>query len=168
MLIFTDIVSNDELVSDAFDMKEVDDAVYEVDAEMINVKPGADVDIGANPSAEEAEESLEEGVLQVNNVVYNSRLQETSFDKKSYMVYIKGYMKRVKAYLEEHNPEEVANFEKGATAYVKKVLGSFKDWEFYTGESMDPDGMVVLLNWREDGTTPYLVFWKHGLKSQKI
>lgn len=168
MLIFTDIISNDELLSDAFDIKEVDNCVYEVDAEMINVKAGADVDIGANPSAEEAEEALEDGATQVNNVVYNSRLQETSFDKKSFMIYIKGYMKKVKTYLEEHNPEEVSNFEKGATAYVKKVLGSFKDWEFFTGESMDPDGMVVLLNWREDGTTPYLVFWKHGLKSQKI
>ena len=169
MLIYSDIISNDELLSDAFDIKEVDGVVYEVDAAMINVKAGGgDIDIGANPSAEGGDEALDDDVQQVNNVVYNSRLQETSFDKKSYLAYLKGYMKRVKAYLEEHNPDEVATFEKGAQAYAKKIVGSFKDWEFFTGESMDPDGMVAMVNWREDGTTPYVVFWKHGLKAQEI
>lgn len=89
-------------------------------------------------------------------------------DKKSYMTYIKGYMKAVKAYLAEHSPDEVAAFEKGATTYIKKVLGSFKDYDFYIGESMDPDGMIALLNYREDGVTPYLIFWKHGLKGMKV
>lgn len=135
---------------------------------MINVKPGADVDIGANPSAEDAEEALEEGVETVNNVVYSFRLQQTAFDKKSFVTYIKGYMKAVKAKLAETAPDQIPVFEKGASAYVKKILGSFKDWDFYTGESMDPDAMVVLLNYREDGVTPYVVIWKHGIKEEKI
>jgi hypothetical protein len=29
---------------------------------------------------------------------------------------------------------------------------------------MDPDGMVVLMNYREDGITPYMIFWKDGLR----
>lgn len=44
---------------------------------------------GANPSAEEQEETLEEGAKQVNNVVHSFRLQPTSFDKKSYLTYLK-------------------------------------------------------------------------------
>ena len=27
--------------------------------------------------------------------------------------------------------------------------------------------MVVLLNYREDGTTPYVAIWKHGVKETK-
>lgn len=27
---------------------------------------------------------------------------------------------------------------------------------------------VVLLNYREDGITPYIVVWKHGLKEEKV
>ena len=27
---------------------------------------------------------------------------------------------------------------------------------------------VVLMNYREDGTTPYVVVWKHGLKAMKV
>jgi len=52
--------------------------------------------------------------------------------------------------------------------YAKKIVASFKDWEFFTGESMNPDGMIVLLNYREDGTTPYVVVWKHGLSEMKV
>jgi hypothetical protein len=156
------------MISDAYGIKEVDGAVFECDAQMITIKPGADVDIGANPSAEEQDEQMEDGAVSTNNVVYSFRLQETSFDKKSYMTYIKGYMKKVKAYLAEHNPDAVGDFEKGATAYVKKVIANFKDYEFFTGESMDPDGMIVLLNYREDGTTPYMIFWKHGMKEEKL
>lgn len=44
---------------------------------------------GANPSAEEQEESLEDTVEKVNNVVASGRLQTTSFDKKSYISHIK-------------------------------------------------------------------------------
>jgi hypothetical protein len=51
------------------------------------------IDIGANASAEDAGEDLEDGAVQVNNVVYAFRLQSTSFDKKSYLAYLKGMSK---------------------------------------------------------------------------
>lgn len=167
MKIFTDVVSGDELLSDAYEMNLVDGVVYEADCAMVTVANG-DVDIGANASAEEQGEDLEDGAETVNNVIYSFRLQQTQFDKKSFLVYLKSYMKKVKAHLAESDPDAVETFEKGAAAYAKKIVGSFKDWEFYTGESMDPDAMVVLLNYREDGTTPFVAIWKHGVKEEKI
>ncbi|KAH3680691.1 hypothetical protein WICPIJ_008155 [Wickerhamomyces pijperi] len=167
MKIYTDKISGDELLSDAYDLKLVDNVIFEADCAMVTVGNG-DIDIGGNPSAEDGEEALDDGAETVNNVVYSFRLQQTMFDKKSFLTYIKGYMKRIKALLQESNPEEVEIFEKGAATYVKKVIGSFNDWEFYTGESMDPDAMLVLLNYREDGTTPYVAIWKHGAKETKI
>ncbi|KAK9454536.1 translationally controlled tumor protein [Dipodascopsis uninucleata] len=169
MLLYKDIISGDELVSDAYDIKLVDDVVYEVNCHMVQIKEGADIDIGANPSAEEGgEEELEEGVVTVNDIVHSFRLQQTSFDKKSFLTYIKGYMKTIKAKLNETSPDEVAAFEKGAQAYIKKVVANFKDYEFFTGESMDPEAMIVLLNYREDGVTPYIIIWKHGVKEEKF
>ena len=54
-------------------MIEKDDAVYEVDCKKITL--GADnIDIGANPSAEEAEEGLDDGAKQVIDVVNGFRL----------------------------------------------------------------------------------------------
>ncbi|KAJ6485069.1 Mss4-like protein [Mycena vitilis] len=167
MLLYEDVITGDEMFSDAFPVKVVDDIVYEVDCSMIVIKEG-DVDIGANPSAEEQDEALEEGAQQVNNVVHSFRLQSTTFDKKSFLTYLKGYMKSVKAKLQETKPDRVDAFEKGAAAFAKKVVTNFKDYEFYTGENMNPDGMVALLNYREDGVTPYFTFWKDGLKEIKL
>lgn len=52
-------------------------------------------------------------------------------------------MKKVKELLKEKGAtaDEVTAFEKGAAAYAKKIVGGFKDYDFYIGESMDPDGM---------------------------
>ncbi|KAI9574456.1 translationally controlled tumor-associated [Boletus coccyginus] len=169
MLLYQDVVTGDEMFSDAFPVKLIDDIAYEVDCKTIIVKPGADIDIGANPSAEDQDEALEDGAKQVNDVVHSFRLQEVSkFDKKGYLTHIKDYMKKVKKHLEEHHPDGVKEFETGAAAYVKKIVANLKDYDFYNGESMDPNGMVALLNYREDGITPYFTFWKHGLKEVKL
>jgi hypothetical protein len=52
-------------------------------------------------------------------------------------------MKAVKAALKDagKSEEEIKAFETGASGFAKKIIGNFKDWEFYTGESMNPDGM---------------------------
>ncbi|KAL2124067.1 hypothetical protein VTJ04DRAFT_432 [Mycothermus thermophilus] len=170
MIIYKDIITGDEVLSDSYDIKEVDGVVYEADGAMITVKKGVDVDIGANPSTEEGDEELEDGEERVINIVNSFRLQQTQFDKKSYLTYLKGYMKTLKAKLQEKgkSEEEVKDFETKAQAYAKKIIANFKDYDFYTGESMNPDGMVVLLNYREDGTTPYVIVWKHGLEEMKV
>ncbi len=77
-------------------------------------------------------------------------------------------MKAVEGHLKEKNPERVDAFKKSAQTFIKKILENFKDYEFFTGENMNPDGMVVLLNYREDGVTPYLLFFKDGLIEEKM
>ncbi|MEV7180699.1 hypothetical protein [Kitasatospora sp. NPDC093679] len=62
----------------------------------------------------------------------------------------------------------MGEFETGATALVKQVLADFGAYEFYTGESMDPDGPAALLNHRADGTTPYLTVIKRGVRAEKM
>ncbi|KAI9325693.1 translationally controlled tumor protein [Zopfochytrium polystomum] len=159
------------MISDAFKMTEIDDVLYEVDCKMVTIRKGVDVDIGANASAEGGDEDdgpLADDQETVNNVVYTFRLQSSGFDKKGYMTYIKGYMKALKTYLAENNPDRAPVFEKKIQPAVKKILEKFSDFEFYVGENMNPDGMVVLLNYREDGVTPYLTFFKDGLKAEKV
>ncbi|KAL5598802.1 hypothetical protein BROUX41_003864 [Berkeleyomyces rouxiae] len=170
MIIYKDTLTGDEMISDSYDLKEVGGVVYEADCAMIT-EGNVEINIGANASAEEAEEVLEDAVVKVNNIVHSFRLQSTSFDKKSYLSYLKGYMKKVKTEMQKRGASEVEIkvFETGASKFVKDVvLPNFKDYEFYIGESMDPDGMVAMLNYREDGVTPYITFWKHGLKEEKV
>jgi len=169
MIIYKDIITGDELISDSYDVKEIDGAVYEADCKKIQVG-GENVDIGANPSAEEGDEGVDDTKETVIDVVYSFRLNETSFDKKSYLSHLKGYMKAVKEKMKASgaSDEAVKEFETGASGYAKKIVANFKDYEFFIGESMDPDGMVILLNYREDGVTPYITIWKHGLKEEKV
>ncbi|KAI2630658.1 translationally-controlled tumor protein [Hypoxylon sp. NC1633] len=171
MKIFKDILteSKDELLSDSYPLKEVDGVAYEADCAMIEIGAVA-IDTGANASAEEADEGVEDSAQKVNNIIYSFRLQPTSFDKASYLSYLKGYMKKLAKKLADNgaSPEEVKDFQTKAQGFAKKIISNFKDYEFYTGESMDIDGMVVLLNYREDGVTPYVTIWKHGVEEMKV
>jgi len=170
MIIYKDIITDDEITSDSYNLKEIDGAVYEADCKKIPIG-GESFDVGGNPSAEGGEEEgVEDTQKLVIDAVHSFRLQETSFDKKNYLVHLKGYMKEVKKKLAEKgaSADEVKDFETKAGAYAKKIIANFKDYEFFIGESMNPDGMVVLLNYREDGVTPYITVWKHGLSEMKV
>ncbi|KAI1484107.1 hypothetical protein K445DRAFT_84071 [Daldinia sp. EC12] len=171
MIIYRDALteSKDELLSDSFKLKEVDGVAYEADCAMIEIG-AVEVDTGANASAEEADEGVEDSAQKVNNIIHSFRLQPTSFDKASYLSYLKGYMKKLAKHLKDNgaSDEEVKDFQTKAQGFAKKIVSNFKDYEFYTGESMDVDGMVVLLNYREDGVTPYVTVWKHGLEEMKV
>ncbi|RGP77712.1 translationally-controlled tumor [Fusarium longipes] len=158
-----DHVCGDDMISDSYRLKEVDGVVYEVDCSMINT--------GETERASEDEDEDDDGVQRVNNVIYSFRLQPTQFDKASYVSYLKGYLKKTKEKLQDEgkDSEYITDFTKSAQAFLKtKILPDFSSWEFYTGENQDVDGMVVLLGYREDGTTPYLIFWKDGLNEKTV
>lgn len=58
-------------------------------------------------------------------------------------------------------------FAKNVAPYMKKVLDDFDNYDCYISEHWNGTGWVVLLNFREDGCTPYFVFLKDGLKEVK-
>ena len=64
--------------------------------------------------------------------------------------------------------DEVKEFQTGAQAGVKKILGNIDNYDVFVGESMDPTGMFILIDYREDGITPYATLWKHGLTEMKV
>lgn len=172
MKIYKDIFTGDEMFSDTYKIKLVDDVLYEVYGKVVTRKVG-DIEIaGFNPSTEEADEGTDEAVESGVDVVLNHRLQETfAFtDKKSYTLYLKDYMKKLVAKLEEQAPDQVEVFKTNTNKVMKDILGRFKDLQFFTGESMDIDGIVALMEYREiDGeSVPVLMLFKHGLEEQKF
>jgi len=169
MKIFKDIVSGDEICSDSYPMKLVDDLVYEFDGKRIQINNAIDdALIGGNASAEEAGDGTADDVVSKINIIHTHNLKETSFTKQSYQAYIKGYMKRILTKLEQSNPERAAQFKAKVPLYMKnEVLGKFEQLEFFTGEKMDPDAMVILMNYREDGLTPYFMIFKDGIVEEK-
>jgi len=173
MKIFKDIFTGDEMFSDTYKIKLVDEVMYEVYGKLVQRKAGEVILDGANPSAEGADgdEGAEDGIESGVDIVLNHRLVETSFgDKKSYTVYLKDYMKKVVDRLQTSAPDQVDVFKTNINKAMKDILGRFNDLQFFTGESMDCDGMIALMEYREiDGeSVPILMCFKHGLEEEKF
>lgn len=77
---------------------------------------------------------------------------------------------RIVAKLEENAPDQVDVFKTNCNTVMKDILGRFKDLQFFTGESMDCDGMIAMMEYRDiDGvSTPILMCFKHGLEAEKF
>ncbi|TKC39566.1 hypothetical protein EI555_011040 [Monodon monoceros] len=171
MIIYWDLISHDEMFSDIYKIREVADGLcLEVEGKMVSRTEGNIDDslIGGNASAEGPEgEGTESTVITGVDIVMNHHLQETSFTKEAYKKYIKDYMKSIEGKLEEQRPERGKPFMTGAAEQIKNILANFKNYQFFIGENMNPDGMVALLDYREDGVTPYMIFFKDGLEMEK-
>ncbi|EDX16264.1 GD10031 [Drosophila simulans] len=142
MKIYKDIITGDEMFADTFKMKLVDDVIYEVYGKLIT--------------------------RQRDDI---RRLTERfAFgDKKLYTLYLKDYMKKVLAELEEKSPDQVDIFKTNMNKAMTDILGRFKELQFFTGESMDCDGMVALVEYRKinGDSVPVLMSFKHGLEEEK-
>uniref|UniRef100_A0A2K6SBY4 Translationally-controlled tumor protein n=1 Tax=Saimiri boliviensis boliviensis TaxID=39432 RepID=A0A2K6SBY4_SAIBB len=164
MIIYWDLISHHEMFSNIYKIREIEDRLcLEVEGKMVSSIDSNTDDslIGGNASAEGPEgEGTESTVIGGVGIVMNHHLQETSFTKEAYKKYDKDYTKSVKGKLEEQRPERVKPFTTGAVEQIKHIL-------FFTGENMNPDVMVALLDYREDGVTPCMISFKDGLEMEK-
>jgi len=170
MKVYTDVFTNDELLSDSYPMKVIDDVYYEIEGKQITISNDIDDSlIGGNKATEAGEEdagvdaSHSSGI----NVVLNHKLVETPFDKASFKEWIKTYSKKLKEYVHENSPDRVQPFQAGMAKVAKEILTKFDEYRFYLGENMNIDGMVILQYYKEDGLTPYFMYFKDGLNEIK-
>eukprot|EP00088_Acartia_fossae_P011294 TRINITY_DN156_c1_g1_i1.p1 TRINITY_DN156_c1_g1~~TRINITY_DN156_c1_g1_i1.p1 ORF type:complete len:173 (-),score=62.94 TRINITY_DN156_c1_g1_i1:110-628(-) len=171
MKIYKDIFSGDELFSDTYKMKLVDDCLYEVYGKHVTRTEG-DIQLdGANASAEEADEGVDSSSVSGVDIILNHRLTQTGFgSKKDYMTYLKGYMAKVTKHMQDNGKaDKVDTFKSNINKVMKELLGKFKDLDFYCGESMDPEAMVLILDYKEiDGEEhPVILAFKDGLDEEK-
>ncbi|EAL91014.1 hypothetical protein KXW98_002966 [Aspergillus fumigatus] len=179
MIIYKDIISGDEVLSDNFKIKEVDGVLYECDCRKYLKRKNEDIQLeGANPSAEEGdddaggdgEEVMVHDIEDQFRLVWLKTEEGMKPSKDAFKSHLKTYMKKVLAKLQEKGvPEaEIDAFKKGAPAAVKKILANYDNYDVLMGHSMDGDAMHVLIDFREDGVTPYATLWKHGLEEMKV
>ncbi len=58
--------------------------------------------------------------------------------KKDYTAYLKNYMKKVVKHLEDNGKaDQVDDFKKNITAAMPKLLGKFKDLQFFSGKTLE-------------------------------
>lgn len=173
MLVYTDIYTNDELFSDSYKIEDFNKAVVKVESKMVTKKGEDDYGIGNNEDPEEAAQggpvSADNSNAPVDQIIDTFRYNQTYFEKKDFLAYIKGFMGKLKKELEaKKSKQEVDDFVAGASAFVKDIGSNFNDYEFYFGESNDIDnGVLVYRKFGSDGMTPYFYYFKDVLKEVK-
>merc|ERR1711971_1087714 len=153
--------------------KLVDDCIYEVYGKHETRTEGEIQLAGSNASAEgeDADGGADPNSTSGVDIVLNHRLTESGFgSKKDNTVYLKDYMKKIVTYLETNNrADEVDTFKKNINGYMKEVLGRFKDLQFFVGESMGNDAMILIMDYKDQGEErPFLIAFKHGLEEEKV
>uniref|UniRef100_A0A8C2W6M1 Translationally-controlled tumor protein n=1 Tax=Chinchilla lanigera TaxID=34839 RepID=A0A8C2W6M1_CHILA len=171
MIVHQDLISHSEMFSDIYKIREIADGLHlEVEGKMVS-RTESNIDaslIGGNASAEGLEgEGTQNTVITGVDIIVNHHSQETSFIQEAYKRYIKDYMKSIKGKLEEQRPERVKPFMTGATEQIKHILVNFKNYQFFIGVNVNPEGMVASLDYREDGVAPFMIFFKDGLEMEK-
>ncbi|THF96618.1 hypothetical protein TEA_004271 [Camellia sinensis var. sinensis] len=154
MLVYQDLLTGDELLSDSFPYREIHNGVlWEVDGKWV-VQGAVDVDIGANPSAEggDEDEGVNDQAVKVVDIVDTFRLQEQPpFDKKQFVAFIKKYIKLLTPKLEGEKQEE---FKKNIEGATKFLLSKLSDLQFFVGEGMHDDSTLVFAYYKDGATDP--------------
>ncbi|KAB2048622.1 hypothetical protein ERO13_A13G109600v2 [Gossypium hirsutum] len=167
MLVYQDILTGDELLSDSFPYKEIENGMlWEVEGKWV-VQGAVTVDIGANPSAEggDEDEGVDDQAIKVVDIVDTFRLQEQpAFDKKQFVTYMKRYIKNLTPKLETAKQE---TFKKNIEGATKFLLAKLKDLQFFVGESMHDDGSLVFAYYKDGATNPTFLYFPYGLKEVK-
>ncbi|KAI3788776.1 hypothetical protein L2E82_01552 [Cichorium intybus] len=166
MLVYQDLLTGDELLSDSFPYKEIENGMlWEVEGKWV-VQGAVNVDIGANPSAEGGEdEGVDDQAVKVVDIVDTFRLQEQpSFDKKQFVAFIKKYIKLLTPKLK---PEKQESFKKHIEGATKFLLPKLKDLQFFVGESLHDDSTMVFAYYKDGATDPTFLYFAYGLKEVK-
>ncbi|EEH16048.1 hypothetical protein PABG_06135 [Paracoccidioides brasiliensis Pb03] len=182
MIIYKDIITGDEVISDTWKLIEVSGGVlWECDCKKY-VKGAENFELeGANPSAEGGEEEYggEGGGEMVHDIEESFQLnwlkpdesgKETKPSKDQFKAHLKSYVKNVNKALKDTGASEetIKEFQAGAADAVKKILKNYDNYDVLMGSSMNGNGMHILIDFREDGITPYATIWKHGLVPEKV
>lgn len=125
---------------------------------------GEKFNTGDNPSAEGDEEAPSEDTTEKKiDVIHNFDLQSSPFDKKSFQLYMKDILSKLK---ERVPADQQDQFKAAISSKIKEVLADFDSYTFFTGTSMDPESMVVLMHYQDD-ETPVFTYFKNALIEEK-
>lgn len=194
MIVYKDFLTGDELFSDVYPMKFVgpnENIVQLRGKSKTETSSAMNIDIGGNPSAEEAAETMDEASKTGVDIVLDNRLVEVpEFTKEQYREKIKGYIKKLMKAKDDKikeleaegkkNEKLVEELKSQHTAFKNTImedlksviLTGFKKKEFqvFLGETLSEDSMVILMTYPEDDPEgrPLMYFVRYGLKEEKV
>jgi len=176
MIIFEDANhSGNELFTDANCPKlDEEDCCYVFNTKFETHREGNyDAACGANASAEEQSEELEEGVTKGLDFVLQMNLKEAPiYSKREFQAWFKEFFKGTLADTEKADKEAVPAVKAAGLKFLNKFKDIAKDCSFYSCEPVvraqdeKPNQCVIVL-WNDDGVSGKAHVFKYGLKQIK-
>ena len=177
MIVYKDLISGDEMMTDAFPRNSVHDkdgniveGLFEVESSM-SVKGSDNVDIGCGNAFGGEEETNDGSVEKVNNIVDSFTYTEVPFGNKSELKeYLRDYFRSIRAKLkEEGTPQpEIKEFMSQAPAMVVFLLSQFSDMQTFAGESMTAEGGMAFGYYKDGAHCPTFVYITKSLEAEKF
>jgi len=181
MIVYRDIISGDEMLSDAYKLVPVIDSegnevpgLMMCESQLVSSGDG-DIDVGCGnafggASEEDAAGGAPTGATMVNNIIHGFNYTETQIGSASdFKAWIKEYMNAVRAALKAKGKEkeEIQAFMATATPIAKFFLKNFSGLQFYLGPSFNSETMVFSL-YPEGATTPNFYYIMAGYTAEKF
>nr|KMM72281.1 hypothetical protein CPAG_08578 [Coccidioides posadasii RMSCC 3488] len=174
MIIYKDIISGDEIMSDTYKLIDVPGGVlWEVNCKKYAKKAENFELAGANPSAEEAGDEYgggeESSGVMVHDIEEAFQLHwlkpdENGVETKPSKDSFKSHLKRKSTTSSRRRAlalREIKEFQTGAQAAVKKILSNYDNYDVLMGSSMDPNECTSSLTSvkTHDSICHYLEAW---------
>ena len=182
MLVYSDLISGDQMLSDSHvttplkhNGEEIE-GIFIVQSKAVPKDIG-EVNIGANASAEGGGEEVDDSVETVNNVIdgllgfgYNG---PNEMKASEFMVLYKAWCGAMKNKIIETAPEgaeaPAKPFMQSAKAFMPFLKAEFKNLEVYNPKSFNTETFV--LGWWDDEANtvgaPKFIYFRHALKEEK-
>jgi len=170
MIVFKDVVTGEDLFSDAYRYEIVDDLYYLVHGKYVTRKDNADYNIGSNPSQEEEEEGVEEASTSGIDICLDNNLEElkdmTTFPQ--FRDAYKSYTKKTKAKVLEYDSNfDFKKCSDGVKKFFKIVESKVDDCQFFTPVSFE--GVTIPCYGEDDKGEKYaLMFFKDLIRQEKM
>jgi hypothetical protein len=180
MLVWQDIFTEDEVMSDSNKILEVKDAEGNVVPGMFmvesrSVAKGSDnVDIGCGDAFGSGDAEVDDSVETVNNViddVIGFGYTETGFDSKAELkTYLKSFFRKIMKNLKSTSAsdEQLAAFKNDAQEIVKYLVSMYKDLQYFMFKSCDSEAGLAYSYYPDGAVTPVFLYIKWGLKEVKF
>lgn len=163
VIVYTDKITGHELISDSYNLEPMYEGIaFFVKSNKVTEEA---LDLGIETEDGDAGDG---GAERVNNITHFFNYQATSYKKKEYMTYIKSFIKRTLASIEDE--ERQALFKTQSMKLVKFILANIKEIDFFINQENNEEGMVVAGHWTgEEGPNdgPTMIYFVDAMKSQK-
>lgn len=180
MLVWQDIFTDDEVMSDSFKVSPVVDeegnevsGLFQVQSKQVS-KGGDNIDIGCGNAFGGEEEEVDDSVETVNNIIDETvgfGYTETGFESKSDLkTFLKSYFRKIMKHLKSSGADDdkIAAFKGDAQGIVKHLVSLYKELQFFMFRSMDSEAGMAFGYYPEGAHHPTFLYIKWGLKETKF